>query len=87
MRNLVHQLNVKFSAAEFKRLRKVREHTGLALANIVRRSAIEMLPEFERTRFPGVPSREAIRGTVIADHCRSPSAGIIQSPNINKKGE
>jgi hypothetical protein len=59
MRNLIHQLNVKFSAREFERLQKIREHTGLALANIVRRSAIEMLPEFERTRFPGTPSRKA----------------------------
>ena len=56
MRNLVHQLNVKFSAAEFERLRRIREHTGLALANIVRRSAIAMLPKFERTKFPGTSS-------------------------------
>ena len=62
MAKLVHQLNVKFSAAEFERLRRIRENTGLALANIVRRSAIEMLPKFERTKFPGGSSPEATQG-------------------------
>jgi hypothetical protein len=59
-KKLVHQLNVKFTAEEFQRLRKVGEGTGLTLSNIVRRSTIDTLPKFEQTRIPGSPEqREA----------------------------
>lgn len=57
MAKLIRQLNVKLSTEEFERLRRIGKNTGLPLSNICRRSTIEMLAKFERTKFPGTPSR------------------------------